>query len=145
MVMDPGEGFFVFVNGASTVNVTFVGEVLQGTLVNPLLTGNYQIKGSLVPQGTIPLGRANPTGATLNYPAATNDVVFTFQNTGTMSTYRAANFRRIGANQLWTGQNIDGSAVSPDGPLIPVAAGFFLFRASTATSGDWTRTFSVNN
>lgn len=145
MVMDPGEGFFLFVNGANPVNVTFVGEVPQGNLVNPLLVGNYQIKGSIVPQ-QLPLGRNNsPVGvATLRYPAATNDVVFTFQNTGTMSTYRAANFRRIGPNELWTGQNIDGTAVTADGPVIPVAAGFFLFRSSTATSGDWTRTFSVN-
>jgi hypothetical protein len=147
IVFEPGAGFFVFVNGANPVNVTFVGEVQQGNLVNPLLTGNFQIKGSQVPQA-LPIGRPNPTNAlgTLNYPAQTNDVVYLFQNTGVPATtgYRTAQFRRIGPNFLWTGQNIDQTTAGGDGPIIPVAAGFFLFRSTTATSGDWTRTFSVN-
>lgn len=136
MVFNPGDGFFVFVAGANPVNVTFVGEVPQGNLVNDLTAGIFQIKGSQVPQA-LPLGRPNSTVgvATLEYPAVVNDQVFLFSNT---TGYSVATYRQIGPNQLWT-----GTGVTADGPVIPVAAGFFLFRAPAGTA-DWTRTFSVN-
>jgi hypothetical protein len=135
LVMDPGEGFFIQIPGAASVNVTFVGEVMQGNLVNPLLAGAYQIKGSQVPQA-LPAGRPNqaPADQTLGFPAAVGDRIFLFDN---VTGYQTHQFLQLGPNQLWN------TAGSPNGPTIGVARGFFLFRAAGA-SGDWTRTFSVN-
>jgi hypothetical protein len=136
IVFEPGQGFFIGIPGTTPVNVTFVGEVPQGNLVNPLLPGVYQIRSSQVPQA-LPLGRPNqaPADQTLDFPAAVGDVAFLYSNA---TGYSAYTFRQIGPNQLWT-----GGGVAANGPTLPVGSGFFLFRAA-AGSDNWSRTFSVN-
>jgi len=49
MDLSPGVGFFFSNPTASTIVNTFVGEVLQGVLVNPLPAG-FSTEGALVPQ-----------------------------------------------------------------------------------------------
>ena len=46
----PGDGFFVRNPSAATFVNTFVGEVLLGTLINPLPAG-YSLQADMVPQG----------------------------------------------------------------------------------------------
>jgi hypothetical protein len=131
LTFDPGEGFFIDV--AAPLNVTFVGEVPQGNLNNPLTGGNaFQIKSSQVPQA-LPLGRPSAVNPTLEFPAAAGDRVYTFDNLTGYTSYT------YNANPIlgWLGPNNNGG----DGPTIPVASGFFLQRAGTT---DWARTFSVN-
>lgn len=133
MVMDPGQGFFINIPGATPVTVTFVGEVPQGNLSNPLIPGAYQIRSSQVPQA-LNLGRPNtPVGTqTLQFPANIGDVVFQFNG-----TYTTASFVNV-AGGRWSG------AAGAEGPIINVGSSFFLFKAAAGSPNAWTRTFSVN-
>jgi hypothetical protein len=134
MVFDQDQGFFIHIPATNPVSVTFVGEVPQGNLSNPLVVGAYSIKSSQVPQA-LPLGRPNSAVGvqTLGFPANIGDFVYLFSNTTGYSSFQ---FRQIGPNQIWTGANADG-------PTIPVGAGFFLFKAA-GSPNSWNRTFSVN-
>ncbi|HEV8542360.1 MAG TPA: hypothetical protein VGR78_08210 [Verrucomicrobiae bacterium] len=64
--LNPGEGVFVKVPGTATLTATFVGEVMQGTLANPVPQG-FSILSSQVPQaGTATaLGLVGQQGDTL--------------------------------------------------------------------------------
>jgi hypothetical protein len=136
IVMNPGEGFFFQLPAAAApLNITFVGEVPQGSLSNPLIPGGYQIRSSQVPQA-LPLGRPNSAAGvqTLNFPANVGDIVFRFNG-----TYTSFSYRQLGMNPAaWT-----GAGAVPDGPVINVGEGFFLFKAAGSPNA-WTRTFSVN-
>jgi len=139
LIMNPGEGFFISIPTTATPTaVTFVGEVPQGQLSNPLVPGGYQIRSSQVPQA-LPLGRPNSAAGvqTLGFPANLGDIVFMFSN---VSGYSSFQYRQLGANPAaWT-----GTGGVPDGPVIPVGTGFFLFKAAAGSPTAWTRTFSVN-
>src|SRR4051812_27632242 len=52
-VVAPGNGVFVFNPSQTTLTCTFVGEVMQGTLSNPLPRG-FSIKANQVPQAGAP-------------------------------------------------------------------------------------------
>ena len=133
LVFDPGEGFFIRL--AAPLNVTFVGEVPQGNLSNPLVGGNaFQLKSSQVPQA-LPLGRPQAVNPTLGFPAAVGDRVWLYANPP--GQYVSYNFQS-GLN-AWLGQNNNGG----DGPTIAVATGFFLQKTGAAVQS-WNRTFSVN-
>jgi hypothetical protein len=133
LTFNPGEGFFL--QYAAPLNLTFVGEVPQGSLSNPLLGGNtFQMKGSQVPQG-LPLGRASSApGTSLEFPAAGGDAVYQF--TAPNGPYVTHSFNA--GPQAWLGPASNGG----NGPTIPVGTGFFLRKAGANT--DWTRNFSVN-
>jgi hypothetical protein len=134
LTFNPGEGFFI--QYAAPLNLTFVGEVPQGALSNPL-TGNntYQMRSSQVPQA-LPLGRpASAPGTSLEFPAAGGDAVYQF--TAPNGPYVTHNYN--GTLNQWLGPASNGG----NGPTIPVATGFFL-RKSGAASQAWTRNFSVN-
>jgi hypothetical protein len=117
----PGQGFFVKNAGAADLNITFVGEVMQGTDMKVNYVAGFNLLGSLVPQ-------TGKLETDLGFKAAVNDVVYVFdpatQGYAT-STKRAT---------AWTGGGGE--------PTIPVANGFF-YKAGAA--GSWTRSFSVNN
>lgn len=117
----PGTGMFVYNPSAANLTLTFVGEVPQGDLSNPLPLG-FSIKGSQVPQAGKP--------EALGLQGTTGDRIYTF-NTGT-GVYNAAN---VYAN--------DALKWQPATKVINVGEGFFLFRKTSA--GAWTRTFNVNN
>jgi hypothetical protein len=67
--MSPGEGVFIQVGSETTL--TFVGEVMQGTLENNLPAG-LSIKGSMVP--------AEESLDDIGFPAEIGDTVFLFRD-----------------------------------------------------------------
>jgi hypothetical protein len=113
----PGEGVFVRNPTATAKTVTFVGEVPQGTLNNPLPQG-LSIKSSMVPQAG--------TATALGYVPAAGDQVYVFQ-----------------PNQQYYISSWDADFNEFDRPLTTLKVGeaFFLRRG---TAGTWTRTFTVN-
>lgn len=138
LVLPPGEGIFIKPSGPTPLTVTFVGEVPQGALSNPVLGGNkYAIASSQVPQA-LPIGDSTPANAatTLQFPAAEGDTIYVFNST----TQRYKESYTYVAGFGWISANVDDPG--PLGPTIPVATSFFLFRAGGSVN--WTRNFSVN-
>jgi hypothetical protein len=119
VTLNPGEGFFVQLPaGSSDTNVTFVGEVLQGNLVNSYsdlynLTGNkFADSGTLTSLGFT------------NIPP--NDKVLLWNSTAQSYT----TFTKTASGWL-----------PPAGPSIDVGDGFFV--NTPAGTFDWTRDVSV--
>jgi hypothetical protein len=117
----PGNGAFVFVpTGTAASTLTFVGEVKQGNLSNPIPAG-FSIKANQVPQAGKP--------DTFNMPGAAGDRLFRF-NKATQG-YSSSNF-------------LPGLGWNPATPSIDVGEAFFFFRAAANGATTWTRTFNVN-
>lgn len=136
--INPGEAFWIFAVGPDPLNVTFVGEVPQGTLVNPLPTANkLSMRSSIVPQSA-PLGDEATVATTLGFGAEDQDTVYTFNTT--TQTYKDPYGYIDGYG--WYSNNSDDPG--PGGPTIAVATGFFVQKAPQAVKTTWTRTFSVN-
>jgi hypothetical protein len=115
MTLLPGEGAFVKNAATTNVTITFVGEVMQGTLTTTLPTG-YSIASSQVPQAD--------TLDNLGFPKAKGDVVYRFES----GAYVSYSVNKITGN--WTTV-----------PSVAVAEAFFVKKAAQI---DWTRSFSVN-
>ena len=115
----PGEGVFVR-NGSKVaeLKITFVGEVPQGTLNNPIPKG-LSIRSSIVPQAG--------TAEELGLKGGDGDQLNQF-DTGTQS-YATSTFD--GIDNAWL----------PKLKALAVGEAFFLKAAKAST---WTRTFSVN-
>jgi hypothetical protein len=111
----PGEGAFILNPTAAPITVTFVGEVMQGSLSNPLPAG-FSIKSSQVPQSAA-------LDTVLGFPAADGDTVYQFSN---------------GAYVIHT---LDLGEWSGGVPVPAVGESFFVKKVA---AGNWTRTFSVN-
>jgi hypothetical protein len=123
--LNPGEGFFIVLDNATAPNpttVTFVGEVPQGTLVNPIANG-YSLRSSIVPQ-------SGQLQSTLGLVPAPDSSVFTFDVTRQLYNDPFSYFGPTPAD--W----------DPAEPVIGVAEGFFIL--NPAASFNWTRQFSVN-
>lgn len=118
--LNVGEG--AFISPAGPFTLTFVGEVLQGNLTNPV-PSNFSIRSSQVPQA----GTVGALGLTVN----DFDTLYQW-DTATQSYL------------IWTyffggwGDPVPGP---PTEPTVAVGESFFL---STGTPYNWTRTFSVN-
>jgi hypothetical protein len=117
----PGNGLFVFNPTANPLTLTFVGQVMQGNLSNPLPQG-FSIKANQVPQAAKPdaVGLVGTAG----------DKIFRF-NKATQAYFTPSSFFGAPIN-----------AWSPATPTIDVGEAFFMFRATSA--GTWSRSFSVN-
>jgi hypothetical protein len=121
-VIDPGHGVFVKAPAAADVTITFVGEVMQGTLTTPLVPG-LQIVGSQVPQ--------EGTASDLGLPHTTaggmtpGDQVYQYTSTG----YYVSTFDDLEDNFVPA--------------LKPLAVGEAIF-VKLAKANSWKRTFSVN-
>lgn len=113
----PGEGIFVKNNSAADINITFVGEVPQGDLKNPLPKG-LSIRSSQVPQA----GNSNQLGL----KGGPGDQVFKF-NVATQG-YQPGAFDDF--DNKW-----------PDTLTVDVGEAFFI---SKANAGSWDRSFNVN-
>lgn len=112
MTLAPGEGAFLRLPAAT--KLTFVGEVKQGNLQNPLPKG-FSIRSSMVPQ-------KGALDTVLKFPGADGDIVYFYRGTGyVISTF-------------------DFGAFDP--PALPEVGEAFWVRSTTAKS--WDRTFSVN-
>lgn len=115
VTLNPGEGGFIKNNTGSSMTITFVGEVLQGSLTNPIPAG-YAVRSSMVPQaGTLP---------SLAFPAEDGDQVFQFTGSG----YNA--FTYDGLENAWT----------PSTPSVAVGEAFFSRKAAAV---NWVRNFTV--
>jgi hypothetical protein len=122
-VIAPGNGVFVFNPGTANARVTFVGEVPQGPLVNPMPQG-FSIKASQVPQsGTV--------GTVLGYVPADGDVFFKWNTTS--KSYDSWVF-----SDFLGGWDRNGQAEEPS---LAVGEAAYVFKA---TAGTWNRTFTVN-
>ena len=113
----PGEGAFILNPGTTNFTVTFVGEVMQGALSNPL-PANFSIKSSQVPQ-------AGAVATLLGFPAADGDTIYQF----------------VAAQQAYVIHTLDLGEWSGGEPNIAVGESFF---SKKVAAGNWTRTFSVN-
>jgi len=118
--LDPGVGFFVKNAGSTDYNITFVGEVPQGTNLTVNFKTGFNLIGSIVPQ-------SGKVQTDLGLPAANGDKVYQFS--ASTQGYNATTKR----GTAWTGTG--GEAT------IGVAEGFFY---QAVAAGAWTRSFSVN-
>jgi hypothetical protein len=117
----PGEGVFVNNPAPTNVTITFVGQVMQGSLSNNLSAG-YQLVSSQVPQAD--------TLDALGFPKAKGDRVYRFEYAGGKGSYKT--YTVSAATGLWTGGVI---------PSVAVGECFFVNKAAAIT---WARDFSVN-
>lgn len=117
----PGEGFLMLVD--QPTKITFVGEVLQGSLTNQI-GGNYNLKGSQVPQ-------AGKLVSDLQFNPRDFDTVLFWDPVG----------QTFGNPITYLG----GGAWDPDEPTVGIAQSFFLLRDPGLATQDawWTRTFNV--
>ncbi len=143
-VINPGEGFFAYNITAGDVDLTFVGEVMQGNLSNPIPgNGAFSIRASQVPQSSN-LGDPSQAGSLL-FPAIEGDTVYTF-NLGTQAYDNAYGyFGTPGVGVLGTDYGWLHADTPADfgGPVLAVGASFFVLKVGAAVQA-WTRTFSVN-
>ncbi|MFN0069626.1 MAG: hypothetical protein ACKVYV_18570 [Limisphaerales bacterium] len=113
----PGKGAFVL-NRGSAVNVTFVGEVPQGSL-QTAYTAGFNMVASKVPQ-------AGNLQTVLGFVPGEGDTVLTWSV----------------ANQKYNLFTYEFGEWAPaPGPVLAVGEGFFL---NAKAAGSWNRTFSVN-
>lgn len=121
----PGDGVFVKNSSAADVTITFVGDVMQGTLTTPLKQG-LSIVSSQVPQAgviTTDLGLPHTTEAGMS----PGDQLYQFNVT--TQKYDVSTFDDLENNFL------------PAPKAVDVGDAVFLKLAKANT---WTRTFSVN-
>jgi len=117
-VIDPGNGVFFQNAGGAAVTITFVGEVMQGSLSNPIPAG-FSIKANQVPQ------KIAPDAA--GFPGVPNDKIFRYiPATG---IYKTFTFSPLSQN--W----------NPALDQIEVGEAFYVQKGAATT---WNRTFSVN-
>jgi len=114
----PGEGVFVRNNSAAAITVTFVGEVPQGKLENPLPAG-LSIRSSMVPQAG--------TAQALGLVGVDGDQVFQFKVD--TQAYHVSGYD--GLDNAWL----------PALQELAVGEAFFLRKNAAAV---WTREFTVN-
>jgi hypothetical protein len=121
----PGTGFFI--ETASATTVTFVGEVLQGALSNPIPAG-LSIKSSQVPQAA--------ALDTLGLVAGDGDTVFYYKGAAGYDSFQflANDPANPSAGGIWT--TTDNAA-----PQLAVGQAVFYSSAGQST---WNRTFTVN-
>ena len=114
--LNPGEGAFFKSPSASTL--TFVGEVLQGSLTNTLPINALAMRSSIVPQAG--------TATALGIPGEPGDQMYRYNN-----GYTAYTFDDL--DMVWT----------PSEPSVSVGEAFFYKKSPTATQNKWIRNFTV--
>lgn len=120
MVLNPGEGAFILSGSTTATSLTFVGEVMTGSLSTAIPAG-WSIKASQVPQ-QLDL-------STMGFPAGDGDSIYFFSNGAyqTSITYYVVD-------------GVGGWDTDPP-PTPKVGEGFFVLKSVAA---NWTRTFNVN-
>jgi hypothetical protein len=117
LVLAPGEAAFLRNMTAEPITLTFVGEVMQGNLSNPLPAG-FSMKSSIVPQAGLI--------SALGLVGGNGDTIYLFRDGGYVSS---------------TYDDLDEAWSAPE-PDIAVGEGFFFRNMSDARS--WDREFSVD-
>jgi hypothetical protein len=136
----PGEGFYFRNANSAAVNLTFVGEVPQGHLVNNI-PGNNRLafRGSQTPRA-LPLGDTTINAAgTLQYPADDGDAVFFYNNVKVPAGFDDP-YEYFDGFGWFAASNDQG----PAGPVINVGVGFAVRKGVGKTAKDWIQDFSVN-
>jgi hypothetical protein len=123
--IDYGGGAFINNQSAAAFQLTFVGEVGQGSLANPIPAG-FSIRSSKVPQ-------SGAITAVLGFPPVQYDDVYKYINTGAPGAgYQRFSFDPdLGTLTGW----------DPDEPVLQVCDAVFV---SSVAGHPWTRTFTVN-
>jgi hypothetical protein len=116
--LNPGEGCFY--KSPSATTLTFVGEVLQGSLTNTLPINLLAMRSSIVPQ-------QGKITTDLLAPAEPGDQLYRYAGGYTAFTFDDVDL-------VWL----------PSEPTINVGEGFFYKKSSTATQSRWVRNFTVN-
>jgi hypothetical protein len=116
--LNPGEAALFKSPVATTL--TFVGEVMQGSLTNTLPIGLYAIRSSIVPQ-------AGLATTDLAIPGEGGDIMQVLGATG----YTAYTFDDV--DLVWT----------PSQPTVAVGQGFLYKKSPSATKSNWIRNFTV--
>jgi len=129
-VLNPGAGVFVKNPSTSDVTITFVGEVMQGTLTTPLVKG-LQIVASQVPQAGTLKELGFPT--TTAQGSSPGDQIYQF----IINDPVAAN------NQKYYVSTFDDLEDGYLPALKSVDVGEAVF-VNQLKAGSWTRTFNVN-
>jgi len=119
----PGEGVFLKLPGTANVTITFVGEVMQGSLSNPLPAG-FSIRSSQVPQSAA-------LDAVLKFPVANGDFIYQFNAT----------------TKAYVISDYDTDSYGPQGwaAAAPAPAVGEAFWVKKLAATNWVRDFSVNN
>jgi hypothetical protein len=121
LTLNPGEGAFIF-NPSGTITNIFAGEVLTGSITNPLPAG-FSIKSSKLPE-------AGSIGTQLGLPTAVGDKVYKYNvGTGQYDTF-----------ELLGPPAFPFSFWGPSEPNVAVGDSFWVFKGASA---DWVRQFSV--
>jgi len=130
VTLAPGEAAFLQIPAGGTfpATLTFVGDVPQGNLTQPLPQG-FSLQASAVP---ISAGLSTTGNSGMNFPAVDNDLVYFFN--GVTQVYSEGIQFIAGAGWF--------DSTGANDPTPAVGQGFFLLRSGAA--GNWTRTFSVN-
>jgi len=115
-ILNPGEGVFFNNVGAAFTN-TFVGEVLLGSLTNPVPSG-FALLASQVPQSA-------PLDSTLGFPGANGDTIYRFNPT----------------NQQYASYNYFFGWGGGGAPTLNVGEGFFSYKVGAT---NWVRSFNPN-
>jgi len=119
VAVPPGTGFWIKNPDASPLQVTFVGEVLQGNLSNPLAAG-FNLVGSQVPQ-------SGDLADVLAYPAVPGSTtIYFWRNAGFEIVSRTTDDND---NPVWSG------------PAVPSVGEGFWAKENNALN--WTRSFTV--
>jgi hypothetical protein len=124
--VNPGQGVWVKVPvGSGTQTVTTVGQVLQGTLVNPNLVagGGFSLVSDQVPL-------AGTLTTTLHYNPTVQDQVFLYDPVAQSYSVFSYTLIKGTTNVAW----------GPTEPSIAVGQGFWLKGSAGAT---WNQTFNV--
>ncbi len=121
-----GQAFFFLNNSGSPVNITFVGEVPQGTVNNALVPG-FNMVGSKVPEAGFL--------ADLGLVSTDGDLVYKFKN-GNFAGYFKDEF-----GGGWASSEPDVDNVK--GPNLNVGEGMFYFRSDLNGVPTWNRNFTV--
>jgi hypothetical protein len=134
----PGEAFFIHPVGPNPLVITWVGEVAEGILVNPLPpAGGRALRSSIVPQ-MAPIGDQSNPFTTLGFPAEDGDIVELFDSA--TQQFKEPYDYLLGFG--WESFNLDDPG--PLGPSIAAATGFFITKSPSATQRNWSRDFVVS-
>jgi hypothetical protein len=119
MTLNPGEGGFIRNVTGSPMTITFVGEVPQGSLTNPI-PANTSIEASVVPQ-------AGAVSSVLGLPVVDSEVILKWKTTagGGYTPY----------------EHVGGGEWDPSEPAVEVGESFFTTKSGPAQN--WVRNFTV--
>jgi hypothetical protein len=131
-LVDPGEGFFLRPAGTANLQLTWIGQVPEGTLVQALpAPGQIAYLAARVPIAA-PIGYPG-AGGTLQFPAEDGDVLDLFNS----ASQSFESFFYFSDGSHW-------GFPSELGPTIPLATGFVVNRDPSATGTAWTTILNVS-